>query len=51
MTSTQSHLAKLDPQVLDFWFDCVELFEMFVSREKAEKWAWRATAEAFRGVV
>lgn len=52
MTSaTQSHIAKLDAQVQDYFFDCVELFERFVSREKAERWAWLATAEAFEGVV
>ena len=51
MTSTQSHIAKLDPQIQDLFFDYLELFERFVSRGTAEKWAWLATAEAFDGVV
>jgi hypothetical protein len=51
MTSAQSHLSKLDPQIREFWLDCFELFCLFVSREKAERCAWKATADAFKGMV
>lgn len=48
--ATRLHISKLDPQVQDFFFDCVEMFERFVLHETAERWAWLATAEAFDGV-
>jgi hypothetical protein len=51
MTSAQSHITKLDPQVIDYWQDCFDLFAQFVSRAKAEKWAWLVTADAFKGIV
>lgn len=51
VTPSIQHIEKLDPQIQDFFFDWLDIYERFVPHETALTMAWRITAEAFEGVA